>query len=158
MAYLIFALRIALGGILIVAGVLKAHDGPISTAITIAGYRILPTAFVGPLGIVLPYFEIMLGAYLVAGIFSRVAGWVAAVQFSMFALAVGSLVVRGISADCGCFGSSIATPPSWGHVAVDVVLALVAVAIALRAPGAFALDRYLFPSGYFATGRETAAP
>jgi uncharacterized membrane protein YphA (DoxX/SURF4 family) len=158
MAYLIFALRVALGALLIVAGVLKAHDGPISTAVSIAGYRILPAAFVGPLGVVLPYFEIMLGAYLVAGIFTRIAAWVAAVQFSIFALAVGSLVVRGIPADCGCFGSSVATPPSWGHVAFDVVLVLAALTIALRAPGAFALDRLLFPSGYFTPGRETAAP
>jgi uncharacterized membrane protein YphA (DoxX/SURF4 family) len=100
----------------------------------------------------------MLGAYLIAGIFSRIAGWIAAAQFAVFAVAVGSLVVRQIPADCGCFGSSIPTPPSWGHVAFDVVLALAAVAIALRPPGAFALDRLLFPSGYFSPGRETAAP
>jgi uncharacterized membrane protein YphA (DoxX/SURF4 family) len=158
LAYLIFALRLALGGLLVVAGALKAHDGPISTAVSIAGYRILPQQLVAPLGIVLPYFEIMLGAYLLAGLFSRIAGWIAALQFAVFAVAVGSLVVRKIPADCGCFGSSVPTPPSWGHVGFDVLLVLGACAIALRPPGAFALDQLLFPSSYFASGRETASP
>jgi len=157
-AYLILALRIALGALLVVAGVLKAHDGPIGTAVTIAGYRILPQPLVAPLGVVLPYFEIMLGAYLIAGLFSRIAGWIAAGQFAIFAVAVASLVIRQIPADCGCFGSSLPVPPSWGHVAFDVLLALAAGAIALHAPGAFALDRLLFPSSYFGRGRETASP
>jgi uncharacterized membrane protein YphA (DoxX/SURF4 family) len=157
-AYLVLALRVGVGALLVVAGVLKAHDGPIGTAITIAGYRILPQPAVAPLGIVLPYFEIMLGAYLFAGLFTRVAGWVAAAQFAAFAVAVGSLVVRKIPADCGCFGSSVPVPPSWWHVAFDVLLAVAAGAIALRGPGAFALDRLLFPSSYFVRGRETASP
>jgi hypothetical protein len=41
-------------------------------------------------------------------------------------------------------------------VAVDVAArTLCAAAIALRGPGAFALDRLLFPSGYFSPERET---
>ncbi|MDQ2908257.1 MAG: DoxX family protein [Candidatus Eremiobacteraeota bacterium] len=143
MAYLIFALRIALGALLLVAGILKAHDGPAATATSIAGYRVLPPAIVAPLGVVLPYVEIVLGGYLVAGLFTRIAAILTSVQFAVFAGAVGSLVVRHLSADCGCFGSSVPTPPSWGHVAADVVLAAAAATIAWCAPGAFAVDRLL---------------
>jgi uncharacterized membrane protein YphA (DoxX/SURF4 family) len=148
MAYLIFALRLALGGLLIVAGVLKAHDGPAATATSIAGYRILPPSVVAPLGVALPYVEILLGGYLVAGLFTRVAAWVASVQFVVFSFAVASLVVRKIPADCGCFGSGIPTPPSWGHVAGDVALAVAATAVALFAPGAIAVDRRLGTGGF----------
>jgi uncharacterized membrane protein YphA (DoxX/SURF4 family) len=158
MGYLIFALRLAVGALLLVAGVLKAHDGPTSTAVTIAGYRILPQALVAPLAVGLPYFEIMLGGYLAIGLFARIAGWIAAGQFAIFAVAVGSLVVRNIPADCGCFGSSLPTPPSWGHVALDVLLGCIGAAIALRGPGAFAVDRMLFPSGYFTSEREAHSP
>jgi uncharacterized membrane protein YphA (DoxX/SURF4 family) len=140
MAYLIFALRVGLGALLIVAGVLKAHDGPAATATTIAGYRILPAALVAPLGVALPYVEILLGAYLAAGLFTRVAAGIASAQLFVFAGAVASLVIRNIPADCGCFGSALATPPSWGHVAGDLGLALAALLIAFRAPGAFAVD------------------
>jgi uncharacterized membrane protein YphA (DoxX/SURF4 family) len=155
LAYLIFALRAGIGALLIVAGVLKAHDGPAATATTIAGYRILPPGLVAPLGVALPYVEILLGGYLAAGLFTRVAAWVTAFQFAIFAAAVGSLVVRGIPADCGCFGSALATPPSWGHVAGDVVLGLGALAIALAPPGAFAVDRRLGLSGTLEARRET---
>jgi uncharacterized membrane protein YphA (DoxX/SURF4 family) len=154
MAYLIFALRLALGALLIVAGVLKAHDGPALTASSIAAYRLLPSWLVAPLGVALPYLEIVLGGYLAAGLFTRLVAWVAAAQFGVFAVAVGSLVVRHLPADCGCFGSAVPTPPSWGHVAADVLLAVAAAAIARGAPGAFAVDRRLEPGGLLATQRE----
>ncbi|MBD5635244.1 MAG: DoxX family membrane protein [Candidatus Eremiobacteraeota bacterium] len=143
MAYLIFAVRVALGALLLVAGVLKAHDGPAATATTIAGYRLLPPDVVAPLGLALPYVEILLGGYLVAGMFTRVAGWIAAAQFAVFSVAVASLVVRKIPADCGCFGSALPVPPSWGHVALDVLLGFAAAGVAAYAPGAFAVERYL---------------
>ena len=154
MGYLIFAVRVAIGGLLLVAGALKAHDGPTATAATIAGYRVVPGAFVAPLGAALPYGEIVLGAYLVAGLFTRVAATVASVQFVIFAAAVASLVVRHIAADCGCFGSALPTPPSWGHVALDVLFALAAAAIAVGTPGAFAVDRALGMSGTSRTEHE----
>jgi uncharacterized membrane protein YphA (DoxX/SURF4 family) len=140
MAYLTLALRVALGLVLLAAGVLKAHDGPTVTAISIAGYRILPAPLVAPFAVGLPYIEMLLGGYLVAGLFTRTAAWVASAQFVVFAVAVGSLVVRHIRADCGCFGSGVATPPSWGHVALDVALAAAAGFVALTAPGALAVD------------------
>jgi uncharacterized membrane protein YphA (DoxX/SURF4 family) len=145
MAFLILGLRAALGLVLLTAGVLKAHDGPTLTAISIAGYRILPGALVAPFAVGLPYVEILLGGYLIAGLFTRTAAWVAAFQFVVFAVAVSSLVLRHIHADCGCFGSGVATPPSWGHVALDVALAAVAAVVALRAPGALAVDTRLRP-------------
>jgi putative oxidoreductase len=154
MAYVVLALRVAIGALLFVAGALKAHDGAAATAVTIAGYRILPAGLIAPLGVALPYFEMLLGLYLAAGLFTRIAGWLAAGQFAIFSVAVASLVIRQIPADCGCFGSALPTPPSWGHVGFDVLLMLLAALIALRAPGRFAVDRLLFPSSYFDTGRE----
>jgi uncharacterized membrane protein YphA (DoxX/SURF4 family) len=154
MAYVVFALRCVLGAILIVAGVLKAHDGPALTATSIAGYRILPPVLVAPLGVALPYVEILLGGYLLAGFLTRVAAWIAAAQFAIFSAAVASLVIRNIPADCGCFGSGVPTPPSWGHVAADIALACGAAFVAVRAPGAWAFDRRFGTSGSFEPQRE----
>ena len=147
MEQLVFALRLGVGVLLLVAGILKAHDGSASVASSIAAYRLLPPFPVAALATFLPYFEIFLGLYLVAGLLTRVAAWVAAVQFLVFAGAVASLVVRRIPADCGCFGSGVATPPSWGHVALDLLLAALCVLIARYAPGIFAVDRLLGSSG-----------
>jgi uncharacterized membrane protein YphA (DoxX/SURF4 family) len=143
MAIAILVVRVVIGGLLLVAGILKAHDGPVVTAATIAGYRILPPFLVAPLGVALPYLEILLGGYLVTGLFTRIAAYVAAAQFLLFAVAVGSLVVRQIPANCGCFGSGVNTPPSWGHVAVDVALAALCFAAGWLGPGALAVDRWL---------------
>ena len=74
MGYLVFGLRLVLGGLLLAAGALKAHDGPALTANSIAAYRLLPPAVVAPLGTFLPYFEILLGGYLVLGLLYALRG------------------------------------------------------------------------------------
>ena len=143
MGSVVFVGRLLLGALLLVAGVLKAHDGAAVTASTIAGYRLLPPFIVAPLGLFLPYFEIGLGAYLVIGLFTRGAAYIAAAQFAVFAVAVASLVIRHIPANCGCFGAGTNTPPSWGHVAVDLALAVAALGVGLRAPGILSVDTVL---------------
>lgn len=138
----VLILRVLLGGLLIVAGALKAGHAP-DLAAAIAGFRILPANITAPLALVLPYFEILLGAYLVAGLFTRAAGVVAAVQFLLYAGAIASAVVRHIPANCGCFGPADAATADWPHVLFDLILAALAAIIAYGAPGAFAVDRRL---------------
>jgi hypothetical protein len=60
---------------------------------------------------------------------------------SIFALAIASAVMRGISTSCGCFGPSDHAMTSWPEVARDAGFTLMAVIIAWKAPGALALDR-----------------
>jgi uncharacterized membrane protein YphA (DoxX/SURF4 family) len=140
MAILILIVRVAIGVTLIVAGALKAHDGIALTSSTIAAYRILPPAVVTALAVFLPYFEIGLGLYLVLGLLIRIVGLIAAAQFIVFAGAVSSLVIRHIPASCGCFGAGQNVPPTWGHVAIDLLLALICIGIAQWGPGALAVD------------------
>lgn len=136
--------RWLLGALLIVTGALKVGH-PAVLASAIAGFRLLPPGVVAPLAVILPYFEMLLGLYLVTGLFTRVAGWVATAQFVLYAAAIASAVLRGIPANCGCFGPGDAAVADWPHVVFDLVLAGIALFIALRAPGAFALDRRLRP-------------
>jgi uncharacterized membrane protein YphA (DoxX/SURF4 family) len=143
MGVAVLVARLTIGGLLLVAGALKAHDGPAATALTIAAYRILPAVVVAPLGVALPYIEMLLGGYLIAGLFTRVVATIAALQFLVFAGAVASLVIRHIPADCGCFGSTVATPPSWGHVGADLALVILTAAIARLGPGILSTDRWL---------------
>ncbi|HEX8805302.1 MAG TPA: MauE/DoxX family redox-associated membrane protein, partial [Candidatus Aquilonibacter sp.] len=81
--------RWLLGGLLIWAGAAKVGH-PEALASTIAGFRLLPAWFVAPVAVILPYFELLLGLYLVAGLFTRVAAWVATVQFVIYAGAIAS--------------------------------------------------------------------
>jgi uncharacterized membrane protein YphA (DoxX/SURF4 family) len=136
---LTLAVRIVVGALLVAAGALKiGHAAELASAI--AGFRLLPAAVIPLLALVLPFFEVLLGLYLLAGLFTRIAAWVAAAQFALYAAAIASAVLRGIPANCGCFGPSDAAVADWPHVVVDAALALLCIAMAMRAPGAWAVD------------------
>ena len=118
---LVTVARWLLGALLVWAGALKIGH-PVDLASAIAGFRLLPPGLVAPLAVILPYLEVLLGLYLIAGLFTRIAGWIAAVQFIIYAAAIASAVVRGIPANCGCFGPGDAAVADWPHVAFDLVL------------------------------------
>ena len=140
----VFVMRVVLGGLLVVTGALKAGHAP-DLAAAIAGFRLLPAGAVGPLALALPFFELLLGGYLVAGLFTRTAAIVAAVQFVIYAGAIASAVIRHIPANCGCFGPHDTAVADWPHVAFDLALALLSAFVAYRAPGILAIDRRLRP-------------
>jgi uncharacterized membrane protein YphA (DoxX/SURF4 family) len=136
----VLIVRLLLGGLLIVAGALKVGH-PSDLAATIAGFRLLPPVVVGPLALALPYVELVFGAYLVVGLLTRIVAAIVTLQFLLYAGAIASAVLRGIPANCGCFGPNDASAADWPHVAFDVVLAAASAFVAYYAPGARALDR-----------------
>lgn len=140
MNWVVLVLRIALGAIFLFAGAAKVGHADVFAA-QIAGFRLLPQPMVAPLALALPYLEILLGGYLVVGLFTRTAAWFAVALFAVFDLAVASAVVRGMTVSCGCFGPSDTTVTTWAEVARDAVFVLLAVIVALRPPGALAVDR-----------------
>jgi uncharacterized membrane protein YphA (DoxX/SURF4 family) len=134
--------RIALGALLVVTGSLKiGHANELAAAI--AGFRLLHPDIIEPLALILPFGEVLLGAYLMLGLFTRVAAFVATGAFVLYGAAIASAVLRHIPANCGCFGPNDQAVADWPHVAFDLVLAVIALAIALGAPGILALDRRL---------------
>ncbi len=137
---LVLALRVALGAVFIAAGALKIGHADVFAS-EIAGFQLLPLPLIAPLALLLPFVEVLLGAYLVVGLFTRAAAGFAAFQLAVFTAAIASAVVRGLHASCGCFGPADQTTTSWGEVARDGALVLVALFIAWKAPGAVALDR-----------------
>lgn len=152
MAILVFALRLMIGVLLIVAGAFKAHDGIGITGASIAGYRLLPSFAVMPLAIFLPYFEIAVGVYLSIGLFTRAVALIVAAQIAIFTLAVASVVVRHLQISCGCFGAAETTIASWYDVARDAVLVGLCALIAWKPPGRFSVDARLREASAAAEG------
>jgi uncharacterized membrane protein YphA (DoxX/SURF4 family) len=141
----VLVLRVILGGILLVAGGLKvAHPAELASAI--AGFRLLPAVIVGPLALALPYVELLLGGYLIVGLFTRAIATIVTAQFLLYAGAVASAVVRHIPANCGCFGPNDTAVADWPHVASDLLLAAASAFVVFGAPGALALDRRMHRS------------
>ena len=138
-AAITFFVRVLVGALFVLAGGLKiGHFNDLAAAI--AGFRILPEGVVGPLAVLLPFFETGLGIYLIAGFFTRSAAVVAAVQLTLYAGAIASAVIRHIPANCGCFGPQDSAPADWPHAIGDLALAAVCGVVAWRAPGLLSLD------------------
>ncbi len=136
----VLVLRVVIGGIFIVAGAGKVGH-PADFAAQIAGFQLVPRGVIAPMAIVLPYLEILLGGYLVLGLFTRAAAWCAVALLALFDAAIASAVVRGMTVSCGCFGPTDKTVTTWAEVARDAIFVVLAIVIALRAPGTLALDR-----------------
>lgn len=142
MKFAVFIARVIVGGVLLAAGALKLGHFD-SLASTIAAFRLplLTPEIIAPLSIVIPLLEVLLGAYLLIGLYTQIAALAAAVEMVLFAAAIASVVIRGIPAACGCFGPGDTRPASWEEVVRDLLLAALAAFIVWKAPGAWALDR-----------------
>jgi len=136
----VLVVRVVLGAIFVVAGASKVGHAA-EFAQQIAAFRLLPQPVIAPMALALPFLEILLGGYLIIGLFTRVAGWVATLLLLVFDGAIASAVLRGMTLNCGCFGTHDSTVTTWAEVARDAVFVLLAVFVALRPPGMLALDR-----------------
>jgi uncharacterized membrane protein YphA (DoxX/SURF4 family) len=129
--WLTFAFRLILGGVLLVAGGLKATD-PYGSATSVRAYQILPIDLANLLGFVLPFGEVAIGIFLIVGIWVRLTAVAGGALMLMFIIAIGQAWARGISLDCGCFGKGglLATGelPVWTY-ATEIVRDLALAAI-----------------------------
>ena len=103
--------RLILGGVLLVAGGLKAFV-PAEAASAVAAYKILPTQMAHIVGYALPWLEIAVGLLLIIGISLRMAAVIAGSIMILFIGAIISVWARGMLIDCGCFGGGGAIDPS----------------------------------------------
>jgi uncharacterized membrane protein YphA (DoxX/SURF4 family) len=105
-AWLGLALRVASAVIWIVAGAAKIPDIH-GFRLLVDRYGILPGSLAGPFAYALPFVEVGIGLYLAAGLFVRGAALAGTLLFSAFLAAQVSAMVRGLSLDCGCFGTVV---------------------------------------------------
>ncbi len=111
LAWLGLVVRLGAAAIWIVAGAAKIPQIH-AFQVVVQRYGILPGFLVAPFAYVLPFLEVALGLYLAAGLFVRGTALVGTLLFAMFLTAQVSALVRGISLDCGCFGTIAETTVS----------------------------------------------
>jgi putative oxidoreductase len=142
--YATLASRLVLGGVFLFAGVAKVFD-PGSLAASIRTYELgLPEWFVSLSAHALPYLEVMLGLYLLAGLFTRTSAWATSVLTALFFLALLQGAARGLEIDCGCFGSSAGeTSNLWLAAARDLGLLALGLHLVLAPRGRFSVDALL---------------
>ncbi|WP_407659369.1 MauE/DoxX family redox-associated membrane protein [Lipingzhangella rawalii] len=102
--------RLALAGVLGYAGLSKV-TAPVVSVQAVEAYELLPPELARVVGYTLPAFEIALAVLLLLGLATRYVGALTAVLMVVFTAGIVSAWARGLSIDCGCFGSGGQVPP-----------------------------------------------
>ncbi len=133
--------RLLVGIVWIVAGYLKAAD-PNQTILAVRAYQLLPEVLVWPVAAVLPYLEIAAGLLLIIGLATRLASVLSILMYIAFLIGIISAAARGLSIDCGCFGSGGQTddPAYTAEILRDFGLLIVSVYLLIRPRSYLAVD------------------
>ncbi|MGC5585759.1 MauE/DoxX family redox-associated membrane protein [Ornithinimicrobium sp. W1679] len=138
--------RLVLGGVLLVAGLLKITDLTGSVQSVLA-YELFSYPVARAVGTVLPLVEIAVGLLLVAGLLTRAAAAAGGLLMLVFVGGIVSAWVRGLSIDCGCFGTGGPVAPGETAYLPDLLrdLGLLALAawLVVRPRTPLALDSLL---------------
>jgi uncharacterized membrane protein YphA (DoxX/SURF4 family) len=139
--------RLVVGGVWLVAGLVKVSDGAESVR-AVRAYRILPESIVPTVGHALPALEIVVGLALVAGALTRGAAVVSALLQVAFIVGIASAWARGLQIECGCFGGGGFDPDAtskypW-EIARDTGLLLLSSWLVWRPRTQLALDAFIF--------------
>ena len=127
--------RVLVGGLFIFSGVIKMND-PVGFAFKLEEYfgeDVLNLPFLQPLALYLAVFlvilEVLLGVFLLLGVYKRFTLWSLAGMMGFFTFLTFYSAYFNKVTDCGCFGDAIPLTP-WESFSKDVVLSiLIAVLI-----------------------------
>jgi uncharacterized membrane protein YphA (DoxX/SURF4 family) len=98
--------RAVLGGVFLLTGILKALDVA-GFERSIRAYQMVPDALVPIMANGLPWLEIVVGLYVLAGLYRRWSALAAGALLVIFMIAMGQALARGLTLDCGCFGTAL---------------------------------------------------
>ena len=102
--YLLLIIRIAVGGIFIYSALTKITDLEYF-AKSLYNYRILPEASLNLFALIIPWLELIIGLFIVLGIFVRESALLGGFLMIVFIAAISIAIVRGLDIECGCFGT-----------------------------------------------------
>jgi uncharacterized membrane protein YphA (DoxX/SURF4 family) len=103
--------RLFLAGIFIVAAIAKLREPWPLFAASIDTMQVLPEAGVEFVARTLPWGELALGLLLLSGFFQRISTVIATALLGGFLSVLVRSYLRGMTVDCGCFGSGEALGP-----------------------------------------------
>lgn len=136
--------RIILGGVLLVAGLLK-YQHLDKSRMAVRAYEILPISIANFLGILLPFLEIGVGLLLLLGAAIRISSAISGGLMLIFIVGIAQAWARGLSIDCGCFGGGGQVAPGTANylpeILRDSALAMIAIYLFRYPQSKLALDR-----------------
>jgi putative oxidoreductase len=98
-----------------------------SFAQSIENYRILPIYLVNIVAIIVPWLEVIAGAFLLLGIYIKENSVIILLLLSIFTLGVLSAILRNLDIDCGCQGTSSGQKVGLLKILENISLLVVAI-------------------------------
>lgn len=115
---------IGLAAVFIYAGLDKVQD-PLHFADSINAFDILPHGMIDALALGLPLYEIGCAVLILLPPTRRAGALALTLASAMFFLALLSALLRGLTLDCGCFGTGVPSRPRmWAELALDTLLVI----------------------------------
>jgi uncharacterized membrane protein YphA (DoxX/SURF4 family) len=133
-------IRLGAAAVWLVAGIAKITNLTQFHA-QVDQYRLLPHALEAPFAYALPFVEILVGAYLLVGLLTRAAAIVACALMVVFVIAQTQAWARGLSLDCGCFGTLTHEQVGIWTILRDLALGLPSLVMALYPARLLSVDR-----------------
>ena len=119
--------QVLLGLLFLYAALAKIVDVP-GMAKEVHNFHLAPLWSENLIAMTVPWIELAAGLALVLGVRPRAGAWVAGGLLLVFTAGVLAAMARGLSFECGCFGTANATRIGWAKLAENVgMLALAAV-------------------------------
>ena len=135
--------RLALGALFIFSGVVKLND-PQAFAFAIKGFKLVEShELIVQATFSIPWTEVLVGALLVLGLWTKAAASALLAMLAIFTGAVISVIARDIDTTCGCFGKFLGAEIDGKTVLRNSVLIAMAILVLCSCGGYLTLDRVL---------------
>lgn len=135
--------RLALAGLFALAAGVKLSD-PQSFAFSVKAFEILPDHIAVLATFVIPWLEALCALLLLLGLWARPAALLLSGQLLVFIAGIASVLWRGMSVKCGCFGKLdpfCSGPLGWCNIVQNVVLLALALLVLAVGAGYLSIDR-----------------
>jgi uncharacterized membrane protein YphA (DoxX/SURF4 family) len=124
---MVLILRLLIGTIFTVSGFEKAIGPSGNFLYVIQQYQVMPMPLAKIAAAVFPWAELLIGVFLVLGLWLPVTLRLSALTSATLMLLVGQAIVRRLPMDnCGCFGDLVHLPLA-GVIFLDLVMLVVAL-------------------------------
>src|SRR5665213_448998 len=124
--------RLLLSALFLIAGAAKLADREGSIrAVSEFGS---PQALSAPLGIALPWGEVLIAVMLIPAFSAWYGALAAFILLTGFVAAIGINLSRGHTPDCHCFGQLHSAPAGWSTLTRNAVLAVLALTVVAQGP------------------------
>ena len=137
--------RLLVGGALSLSGFLKLMSPPEEFAMAIENFKIISSYdLIMPLAHAIPWAELLVGVFLLAGFLLPLAAAGAMLLHGTFCAALLSTLARGINlGDCGCFGRNGPHLTAAQMAGLDIFLFLFAAVVFFDRQRLLSLDRWI---------------